>query len=76
MCDKAFNKCFHALLNIPDWYKTQEMFDRIISNDPFYVPNQYKQMCDKAVDDCVTPLKFVPDWSVTSKMFKIFFTAL
>ena len=66
---------------IPDRYKTQEMCDRIISDDPFsirYVPDQYKtqQMCDKAVDDCLAALKFVPDWFVTSKMIKILFTTL
>ena len=60
------------LFNIPDWYKTQEICGRFISDDPFsirYVSDKYmsQQMCDKAVDDCLTPLKFVPDWLVTSE---------
>ena len=79
MCDKAF--CFLPLIYINDRYKTQEMCDRIISDDSFslrYVPHQYKtqQMCDKALDHCLAALKFVPDWSVTSKMIKILFTFL
>ena len=79
MCDQAF--CFLPLIYIPDRYKTQEMCDRIISDDSFslrYVPHQYKtqQMCDKALDHCLAALKFVPDWSVTSKMIKILFTFL
>ena len=64
MCNKAFNKSFFKFFYIPDQYKTQKMFDRIISNEPFsirYVPDQYKtkQICDKAVDDCLTALKWV-----------------
>ena len=29
--DKAFNKCFLALIYIPDRYKSQQMCDRVIS---------------------------------------------
>ena len=39
MCDKAFKKCFLAFLY---QYKTQEICDKIISDDPFsigYVPD-------------------------------------
>ena len=69
---------FYSIL---DQYKTQEMCDRVVSEDPFslrYVPNQYKthKICEKAVDDGVTALKFVPDWFVTSKMIKKLSTAL
>ena len=48
MCDKALNNFFFfffCIFFIPDQYKTQEMCDRIISEDPFsirYVPDQYK----------------------------------
>ena len=57
------------------------MWDRIISDDPFwmrYVPDQYKhqQIFDKAVDDSLAVLKFVPDCFVTSKMIKLLFTPL
>ena len=45
MCYMAFNECFLAFIYIPNWYKSQEMYDRVISKNPFsirYVPNQYK----------------------------------
>ena len=35
MCDKAVNICFFAFNFIPGWYKTQEMCDRVVSEDPF-----------------------------------------
>ena len=34
-----------TIFYIPNWYKTQEMCDRIISEDPFslrYIRDQYK----------------------------------
>ena len=67
MLDKAFNKYFLAFFYIPDQYKTQEMYRKIISDNPFsmrYVPDQCKtqQMCDKAFDDSLAALKFVTEW--------------
>ena len=67
--------------SIPDQYKTQEMCDRVVSEDPFlivYCPDRYKtyRMCDEAVDDSQEVLKFIPDWFVASKMFKKLFTSL
>ena len=52
--------------SIPDWYKTQEICDRIIFEDPFmivYCPDRYKSqgVYDEAVDDCQVALKFLPD---------------
>ena len=35
MCNKAVNRWFSVFDSIPDWYKTQEMFDRIVSKDLF-----------------------------------------
>ena len=35
MCDKVVNIYFFVLNSIPDQYKTQEMFDWVISKDPF-----------------------------------------
>ena len=83
MWDKAFDKCVLEIFYIPDWYKTQEICDRIIFDYPFslrslrYVPDQYntQEMCNKAVGDCLAVLKFAPDWLVTNKMIKILFTA-
>ena len=66
---------------IPDWYKTQKMCDKNVSEYPsliVYCPDKYKaqRMCDEAVDDCLLVLKFIPDWFVTSKTIKNLFTAL
>ena len=67
--------------SITDRYKTQEMCDRVVSEDPFlivYCPDKYKtqRMCEEAVDDCLAALKFIPDWFVTSKMIKKLLTTL
>ena len=66
---------FSCIFCITDLYKTQEICNRIIFEDPFsirYVREQYKtqQMYNEAVDDCLAVLKFVPDWIVASKMSK------
>ena len=63
----------HGWLYIPNQYKTQQMFDKIISDDPFsirYVPDQYKtqQIIEKTIHDCLAALIFVPGWFVTSKV--------
>ena len=81
MWAKAADDYSVALEFVPDQYKTKEMCNRIISDDPFslrYVSDQYKtqQMCDKAVDDFLPTLNFVPNWFVASKMIKKLFTAL
>ena len=62
-------------------YKTLEMCDKIISDDPFrlkHCHDKYKtqEMCNKAVDDFLLALKFVPGWFVTSKMIKNLLNAL
>ena len=61
--------------SIPNWYKTQKMCERNVSEDPFilfYCPDRYRtqRVCDEAVDDCQAVLKFIPDWFVTSKMLE------
>ena len=66
---------------IPDRYKTQEISDRAVSEDPFlitYCLNKYitQKMCDEAVDDFLATLKLIPDWFVASKIVKKVFTAL
>ena len=81
MCDKEVNRCFFVFHSIPDQYKTQEMCNTVIPEDPsliIYCPDKYEtqRMCDEAVDDCLPALKLVPDWFVTSKRIKNLFTAL
>ena len=34
-CDNAVNIYLFLFHSIPDWYKTQEMRHRVVSNDPF-----------------------------------------
>ena len=46
---------FFVFVSIPDWYKTQELFDRVVSEDSFlivYCPDKCKTqgMRDKTVD--------------------------
>ena len=50
MCDKAVNRRFLAFTYIPDQYKTQEMCDRAIYEDPFILvscPDRYKTIYKK-----------------------------
>ena len=35
MHDKAANRCFMVFNFVPDQYKTQEMCDKVVSEDPF-----------------------------------------
>ena len=66
MCDKEINRCIFVFYAIPNQYKTQEMNDRVFSEDPFlieYCPDKYKtqRVCDEDVDDYLAALKLVPD---------------
>ena len=72
LCDKVVNIFFCS------WFyslsvETQEIYDRVISEDPFlivYCPDKYKiqRICDKAVDDSPATFRLISDWFVTSKM--------
>ena len=49
---------FFVFDSIPDWYKTQEMCERVVSENPFLIvsyPYKYKtqRMCDEAEKECV-----------------------
>ena len=85
MCDIAVTRCYFLL----DWYfvlflrgiKTQEMCDRVVSEDPFlivYCSDTYKtqRMCNQANDDSLAALKLILDWFVKSKMIKELYAAL
>ena len=63
------------------FYKTQEIWSRVVSGDSFliaYCPDNYKiqRICNEAVDDSLAALKLIPDWFVTSKMIEKLYTAL
>ena len=56
---------FFVFDSIPDRYKTQEMCDRVVSEDPYlivYCPDKHitQRMCDEAVDDSLAALKLIP----------------
>ena len=72
---------FFVFDSIPDCHKTQEMCDKVVSEDPFliaYCPDKSKTqiMCDKAVDDSPAALKLIPNWFVTIKMIEKLYNAL
>ena len=55
---------FRIIDSIPDQYKTQEMCDRVVSEDLFltvYCPDKYitQKICHKAVDESLATLKLV-----------------
>ena len=73
MCEKAVNIYDSIIKFVPDCYKTQKMWDKVICEGPFMLvnnPDRYKTQgtCDKVVDDCSAALRFIPDSFVTSKM--------
>ena len=52
---------FFVFDSIPDWYKTQEMCDRVISKESFLImlcPDKYKsqRICEEDVDDSLPAL--------------------
>ena len=73
MCDTLVNTCVFVFHSVFDLYKTQEMWERVVSEDSFmiiYCSYKYKtqNMYVEAVDDCLAALKFIPGWFVTSFM--------
>ena len=58
MCDISVNTCSFIFNSVLGWFKTQEIYDRVVSKDSFmqrYCPDRYKtqKMCEEAVDDCL-----------------------
>ena len=77
MCDQVVNVYFLAFDSIPDWYKTQQMRDRVVCEDSFltlYYPDKY--ITQKCVMKLFIIFKLISDWFITSKMIKKLFTAL
>ena len=59
--------------SIPDWYKTQEMCDRVVSERSFlilYCPDKYKaqRIRDKAAFVSLAALKLISNWFFVRKM--------
>ena len=61
------------LHSVPDHFKTQEMCERAIEDEPEtleYVPNHFKTqtMCERAIENEPYSLKFVPDHFKTQEI--------
>ena len=77
-CDTVVSEDPSLISYCSDKYMTQEMCDRAVSEDPFFIPDKCitQKICDKAVYYSLAALKLVPDWFVTRKMIKKVFAAL
>ena len=68
MCDKVVDDNPDASEFVPDWYKIQEMCDKVA--DYFYIALEYKskEMCDKTISENPFSLRYVPDQYKTQQM--------
>ena len=89
MCDIAILENSGTLKSVIDYYKNQEMCNKVVDNYPYaleFVPGCFKTqiMCDKAVDTHPTAIKYVPGCYKTqetcnngsSQMFFVFYSIL
>ena len=65
MCNKVIHNYAHTLKFVPDWYKTQKMWDKAVDDYPStiqFVPECYKthEMCNKALKTCFFLFDSVP----------------
>ena len=70
MFDKVILENGGTLKSVPDCYKNQEMFNKVVGNHLHaleFVPKT-QNMCDKAVNAYSPTIKFVPECFVTQKM--------
>ena len=68
-----------AFDSILDQNKTQEIYDKVASEDLFsvvYCPVKYitQKMRDKAIGGSLAALKLIPNWFITQKMIRELFT--
>ena len=72
MCDKAANTCSFIFDAVPNWYKTQEMWEAVdnYAHALEFVSDQYKtqEMCIKAVNNYLSAIQFVSDHYKTQVM--------
>ena len=61
--DEDVNTCPFVFDSFLDWYKTQEIFHKVVLQEP---------LCDKGVDAFLLTLKFVFRSFVTNKMLEKF----
>ena len=72
---KVIGACRSVFDSVPDPYKTKEMSEKVVSEDPFLVKHcldryNSQKSCDEAVDACIPLLKLRPDWFVMKNMIK------
>ena len=74
MCGKVADTFLFAFDSVAEWYKTQEMSNKVVSENSIMLKNCVvdvrPNMCDKAVDAFLPVLKLIPDWFVTKEMTK------
>ena len=66
MCDKEVEKDPWSLAEVPEHFKTQEMWNKAVNKDPYSlseVPEYFKtqKMCNKAVEKDLYSLMSVPE---------------
>ena len=79
MCNRAVTRRFFVFDSIPYQYKTQEICDIVLSEDPFlivYCPDITQKMFDEGLDDSLAKSKRNHIWFGTGKIIKDLFTVL
>ena len=76
MCKNVIKKLPFVIRSIPDWYKTQEMCDKVILENEgtfMFVSECYKnqKMCNKAIDNYADALEFISEWYKSNKISAI-----
>ena len=76
MCDNA-DTCQFEFDSASDHQRTQEMYDKVVSKEPFMLTKYYldeynkaQEMCDKADNAFLPTLKFVHGQFVANKMLE------
>ena len=75
MCNKAIEEDPWFLANVPDHFKTPEMFERAFEKNSYtleFIPNHLKteEICEIAVVDDLWTLRFASDQYVTQELIK------
>ena len=75
ICDKAVRNYYFSMCLVPDQYRTQERYTRVVEKEPwqlYYVPNHLKtrEMSNKGVCRDSYSLQFILDNLKTQEMCK------
>ena len=66
MCIRAVNTCSFVFDSVPNEYKTQEMCNNAVDNNPSTIKDvsdwwKAQELCDKTADDYSIAWEFFPD---------------